>query len=138
MIWRSLIGYFSRPFTNTRISLIPLEKISKLVKKNLEIIIWKLPKKSLSTFLFTNKLMYLIRIGCGTGNNPTRVPCWINFKISPSSDICLSKQIFSTCGTKTCNNLIIVWRGNLDFHPEAQEQFGCQLLISSSDDSTKF
>jgi len=26
-----------------------------------------------------------MRMGCGTGSRPTRVPCWRNFRISDSS-----------------------------------------------------
>lgn len=83
---------------------------------------------------------FRISIGCGTGNKPTRVPCWRNLRISDSSvrplqmdtfiykflyfesiiksTICtyLSIHIFSTWGTSTCNNRMIVCSGSLLFH----------------------
>lgn len=78
---------------------------------------------------------FRISIGCGTGNRPTKVPCWRNFKISLSSvnplqqtdwlvfntrpfgsQFYLSMQIFSTCGTSTCNSLIMVCKGSFVFH----------------------
>lgn len=81
---------------------------------------------------------FLIKIGCGTGNSPTRVPCCKNFKISDSSvnpleqenekwnsyklryrsKAHLSMHIFSTCGTSTCNNRIIVCSGNFVLHED--------------------
>jgi len=42
-----------------------------------------------------------IRIGCGTGSRPTKVPFCKNLSISLSSVKPLSMQIFSTCGTST-------------------------------------
>ena len=71
-----------------------------------------------------------INIGCGTGNNPTKVPLWRKLNISDSSVRPLesyhirrhckiksnfSIHNFSTWGTKTCRSLIIVCRGNFCF-----------------------
>lgn len=38
----------------------------------------------------------------------------------------LSMQIFSTCGTKTCNRRMIVWRGSLAFQLSTQAVVGVQ------------
>lgn len=35
-------------------------------------------------------------------------------------------QIFSTCGTKTCNRRMMVWRGNLAFQLSTQDVVGVQ------------
>lgn len=88
-----------------------------------------------------------IRIGCGTGNKPTSVPCCRNRRISDSSVSPLrnriyentnqhrelsqspssthrSMQIFSTCGTSTCSSRMIVCSGNLERHEATHSGVG--------------
>lgn len=69
---------------------------------------------------------FRIKIGCGTGKRPTKVPCCKNLMISLSSVRPRSIQIFSTCGTKTCNRRIIVCNGNFPFHDWTHSEVGDQ------------
>ena len=76
-------------------------------------------------------------MGWGTGSSPTRVPLLINFKISFSSEICLSRQIFSTCGTRTCNSLMMVCSGRRFFQADAQCEVASHCGASDTSQSTK-
>ena len=91
---------------------------------------------------------FRIKIGWGTGNRPTNVPCCKNLRISLSSVkplwkqrfhrveiwnnsiqivmilFYLSMQIFSTWGTSTCSNRMMVWSGSFDFQLDTQSGLG--------------
>lgn len=69
-----------------------------------------------------------IRIGCGTGSRPTKVPFCKNLSISLSSVKPLSMQIFSTCGTSTWSKRINVCNGNLDFQLDIHSLVAVQFL----------
>ncbi|KAK2182054.1 hypothetical protein NP493_369g04014 [Ridgeia piscesae] len=76
-----------------------------------------------------------MRMGWGTGSNPTRVPCCRNLRISDSSVNPLKMQIFSTCGTRTCSSLMMVCSGNFCFHEFTQSCVATQppvLLVDSA------
>lgn len=51
----------------------------------------------------------------------------------------LSMQIFSTCGTSTCNNLIMVCRGNFPLQVDTHSDVGTQVagFLASSPGVTR-
>ena len=73
---------------------------------------------------------FRMRIGCGTGRRPTKVPCWRNLMISLSSVRPRSMQIFSTWGTSTCRRRVMVCNGNLLFHDWIHSGVADQLFSS--------